>query len=654
MADNTSVIYVKKGATGNGASWKNACGNLQEAIKNAEDGAEIWVAKGTYTGEKPGSLTDEFSAVFNIIDKDIKLYGSFAGTEMHPDERILSGENATILDGKGSRVLYAKGLSYISLIDGFTITGGNETEGSIKCGGGIAVRTASLNIRNVIISGNRAYYGGGIYIRNDDIDVGVQPHIVTLYNVVISGNRATLGYGMYNSKSSGVELYNVTISGNAGINNVGSNTGSVYNLQCSPKINNTIIWGNYLGVYNTANIPADTKYPSYSNCLVQGLNSNSNNNISASSVKTEIFRNPIDHSKAPTTEGDYHLRHGSPVIDKGDSLWIRDYPPLVDLDGSWRAVGETVDMGAYEYVEIRIDVHIDGIDGDVSEGLEIKLYKSDGTPVEIVANKDNRGFYFNNVTPGTYIVSAKAPGYLLSYNYNSQIPTEISSWKDATLIRVAAYNATPEIGFGERVKLIPEPAFEKPGTVTISGRVSELTIVKANQTRNVNVKLLSNENLESEDEFDLVRTTTTDDDGDYTFSDLPGDCDYQLAVDLPGFESEAINIPATDGNTYPNNNFEINIEDKTVKADGPILAAPFQEEVKLRVYPNPATDVVRIEGLEGAYTIKVINILGQVVYSVKGSSHELTLNVSSLTSGMYFLCIESFQKVTTRKIIIKQ
>jgi hypothetical protein len=43
-------IYVNANATGikNGASWQNAFTDVQEAIKKANSGDEIWVAKGMY------------------------------------------------------------------------------------------------------------------------------------------------------------------------------------------------------------------------------------------------------------------------------------------------------------------------------------------------------------------------------------------------------------------------------------------------------------------------------------------------------------------------------------------------------------------------------------------------------------------------------
>lgn len=50
LPKNGTVIYVKQGGTGEGTSWEDATGNLQEAVNGAGT-KQVWVAAGEYTGQ---------------------------------------------------------------------------------------------------------------------------------------------------------------------------------------------------------------------------------------------------------------------------------------------------------------------------------------------------------------------------------------------------------------------------------------------------------------------------------------------------------------------------------------------------------------------------------------------------------------------------
>ena len=76
-------------------------------------------------------------------------------------------------------------------------------------------------------------------------------------------------------------------------------------------------------------------------------------------------------------------------------------------------------------------------------------------------------------------------------------------------------------------------------------------------------------------------------------------------------------------------------------------------EIKWDIYPNPVVDILHIKGFEGFYTIKMVNAVGQVVVSIKGTSAEVELDMSGKPAGMYLLKIESQGKSITRKLVKK-
>jgi len=76
-------------------------------------------------------------------------------------------------------------------------------------------------------------------------------------------------------------------------------------------------------------------------------------------------------------------------------------------------------------------------------------------------------------------------------------------------------------------------------------------------------------------------------------------------------------------------------------------------EIKWNIYPNPVVDILYITGLEGFYSIKIVDTVGQVVTSIKGTSPELELDMSGKPAGMYLIKIESQGRSITRKLIKK-
>lgn len=163
---HNGVVFVKPGATGTGASWSDALGDIQAAIalartENPTARKDVWVAAGEFT------ITTAIS-----INDSVNVYGSFAGTETAVSQRarVENGNpwdfsNPTILRGSGARLVQAGGhLDMETVFDGFILTGGNGIGSALSTSGGAAVARGNVVYQNLIVRENTAAGAGGAFI----------------------------------------------------------------------------------------------------------------------------------------------------------------------------------------------------------------------------------------------------------------------------------------------------------------------------------------------------------------------------------------------------------------------------------------------------------------------------------------------------------
>lgn len=347
-----TIRYVKQSGTGDGSSWTNASGDLQQMINNSSANDRVWVAAGIY---KPNRRADDLgtiniSGIYNsfVLKADVKIYGGFAGTEATLSQRNLAitankstlsgdfnGDDGANFSNMGENSLHvvisASDVGKAEL-NGFNISGGNAYDNEyanvrvngqfINQGyaGGIYNAYSSPLIANVIISGNSTLRGGG-----GIFNLGFSP---VLNNVTIYSNRSySDGGGMLNLMSSPV-LTNVTISNNSAVDGP-----DLYQMQGVATVKNSIIFSDH----NSVNYYDAGSGIIAANSLVSGKNSTADHNLDASGYTTsQIFTNP---------GSDYTLKAGSPAINAGNNSFVSQ---KTDLAGNARIRDNTVDIGAYE------------------------------------------------------------------------------------------------------------------------------------------------------------------------------------------------------------------------------------------------------------------------------------------------------------------
>ena len=171
------------------------------------------------------------------ISKNLTIVGGWVAT--------LNGENNASTPGHVVTVPFGVHVT----LSGLTITGGYAEEGGgiyndgsltlnhspvtgnqAYWGGGILDEAGSVTLNNSTISDNTGTYGGGIYG-----EVGS----LTLYNSIISGNRAEEGGGILSFAQS-LTLRNSTVSDNTAI----EGSGGLFEEEGSVTLNNSTISDN--------------------------------------------------------------------------------------------------------------------------------------------------------------------------------------------------------------------------------------------------------------------------------------------------------------------------------------------------------------------------------------------------------------------------
>lgn len=237
----SAQIYVDHAATGanNGSSWADAYTDLQDALANAGENAEIRVAQGIYL---PGP---DSSSTF-LIEKQLQLLGGYNAStgERDPEayETVLSGDvNGDDVeddfvtnreDNIWTVVVVNESVLNEAVIDGFTIRNGHAHSDDLSLavkGGGLRIDGA-VTVSNCIIEQNYAYnLGGGASCGSTGFDT------ISFEHCIFRNNYATRG-GAVDIRFRDVYFTDCSFIGNVAMATLGqtfSQNGGAINTQNS-------------------------------------------------------------------------------------------------------------------------------------------------------------------------------------------------------------------------------------------------------------------------------------------------------------------------------------------------------------------------------------------------------------------------------------
>jgi len=346
---------------------------IQSAINAACDGSEIVVAPGTY-----------FERI-NFSGKIITVRSSDG-----PDVTTIDGQ------GKGSVVFFVNEETPDSVLEGFTIT-----HGSAEYGGAAQIQEATPTITDCIFASNLATIGGAIH------DISYEGGGLNLLRCSFDGNQALLAAGAIFS-AGGLTAVDCVFTDNDGAEGpgaVGALDLSASFVNCVFTGNsadfvgggvaggsNTMLMANCVFSRNSASIGGGLEDASYAG-VIANCTFSLNQGHGIGSIDNTVLSNCILWGNAPgqiedpsavveysDVQGgwpgpgnldadplfvqpgtdDVRLSFGSPCVNAGNNS---DLPPdtfdldgdgnttepiPLDLGGSARVQGSTVDMGAYE------------------------------------------------------------------------------------------------------------------------------------------------------------------------------------------------------------------------------------------------------------------------------------------------------------------
>ncbi|MBB4079460.1 hypothetical protein GGR28_002085 [Lewinella aquimaris] len=410
---NAQVVYVNVAATGtaDGTSWENAYTDLNMAIDSADAGSTLWVAAGRY-------VTPDSSSFF--IDREMSLYGGFAGGETSLDEAdptanetILSGDVMgndpsgtydTTLMADNNRVLAiidtAETSQFMVTLDGFTIANGVITtefpgSGSIVpySGGGI-LSFAKTMVSRVRFRDNRANFGSATAFYTNTATGS------TLSEVSSSDNYIDEGSAHISNGADSVSYLNSTFTGGSDT----TLTGAIEYLFGTGLVIDGCSFDNYLVANRT--FGACVTSLNATGILVK--------NSSFSNSYSDLVGGAVGFSNLSQFDVDREVNAMDCVIDNctftdvtaeigAGAIWLQNTSSRISnskITGAFAANGGGIYMlsGSEDELTYEHELLNNEFDGNNSiDGGGAALYVNDQTSYRITGNK-----FINNDNSGTF------------------------------------------------------------------------------------------------------------------------------------------------------------------------------------------------------------------------------------------------------------
>lgn len=297
--------------------------------------------------------------------------------------------------------------------------------------------------------------------------------------------------------------------------------------------------------------------------------------------------------------------------------------------------------------------------GEPAPGSRVKLYgvtRYERAPVSdsTIALADGT-FLLKDVPYGRYILFAYPPVASMAEAAPTYFPSA-SNWQTATPIVI---ESTPP-HTGNDILLLHKPT--STGTAQLGGMIYESDSTNLfKSTLNIMAKPVKKADVilvgKSKSTDNVVAYTTTDENGDFSFSEIPPGS-YTIIADIPGMPHETYyDIDVTDGLVIMNLDYLVGEEyitaENEITSTGPVNAAAKD----LLLYPNPANEVIFLKpaaNLTGNALVAFYSLDGRLVLEkqIHLAEDETPVHITTLRPGLYLVQVIHGQGEYREKVMV--
>ena len=313
----------------------------------------------------------------------------------------------------------------------------------------------------------------------------------------------------------------------------------------------------------------------------------------------------------------------------------------------------------YEAIAANLSGNVVDIDNvNVNEG-NVRLFainpfanKYDTAAVQSLAGSNT--FNFENLILGDYIILADPD----PTQYPNLIPTYLGNtldWQVADTIFLQQNTSGITIEVEKEPEPLTEPGSEISGFIEeefeeadsslrvlprrrVSGAGVSVRTLSASTRENTSLRLSNNE-------YELVAFVKTDENGEFSFPNLPSG-DYRIRVEYPGVENDEtsdidFNLSGEQGEVV---SVEAIVEDGLIKVTetGRVTANKQNKISRFSFYPNPARNELnlKLENSLEANELTIFDLKGIVYKKINLNNEQTKIDIAELPIGTYILRLQ--------------